>query len=527
VKAVSGIRLLCGLAVLFFISPGIGAQDYWFEEDSEDSSGPGISIGNLGLKMGGEITGELLIFPHDLGGGRAGGAEWGELVNAKLNFDASSPHAEAALHFNLSPRSIQDLGEASSGLLQTPLLIDELYVRAFLGPLTLETGLRKLAWGRADVQGPLDVTNPLDYTDLTNVGDTMGRKIARPMIHASLPLGSFSKLEGVFIPSFQGHRYVLDSEDHWYPRAITDNRRSGMIDGLVGGIIGRLPAPLNRPPYSSGIAQRIAAGMESDVSGLNPNNVPETQGLEYAQGGLRFTTTLGPMDIGAQYYSGFLFRPSFTLNGAEGLLQTITDNSAAISSAYSAGLGQLENTLEAMIGSADLGPRLKYNRYHQLGADYTQVLFDFSVRAEAAVNITQDTKGDDGSVYNPSLAWSLGFDRDLFGFTLLVEADQAIRLLDHKVGADASLDTEAGTPLTATAITSRISRAFFQDKLEAKFALLWNIETGDVYLMPSVSYTLGDLEAELSGGIFAGKDGGELAQYRNSGYIKTALTYSF
>jgi hypothetical protein len=525
VKAVSnlGVRLFCGLAVLLFSSPGIGAQDFWFEK-AEDSSGPGISIGSLGLKMSGEAAGELLIFPHDLGGGRAGSAEWGNLISAKLNFDASSPHAEAALHFNLSPRTFADI-TASHDSLETPMLIDELYVRAFLGPLTLETGLRKLAWGRADVQGPLDVTNPLDYTDLTNVGDTMGRKIARPMIHASLSLGSFSKLEGVFIPGFQGHRYVLEREDPWYPRAITDNRRDGMIDGLTAGIIGRLPPPLNQPPYSSGIAQQMAAGIGAGVKGLNSKDVPETQGLEYAQGGLRFTTTLGPADVGAQYYSGFLFRPSFTLQGAEGLLETISANSAAISSAYPA--GQLEAALAGMITSVDLSPRLKYNRYHQIGLDYTQVLFDFSFRAELAANITEDLKGDDGSVYNPSLAWSAGFDRDLFGFTLLVEADQSIRLLDGKVGGSAALDTEAGTPLTVTALTTRISRAFFQDKLEAKFALLWNIETGDVYLMPSVSYALGDLEAELAGGIFAGKDGGELSQYRNSGYIKTALKYSF
>jgi hypothetical protein len=523
VRGGSNLGLLCGLAVLLFSSPAAGAQDFWFEE-AEDSSGSGISIGSLGLKMSGEAAGELLIFPHDLGGGRAGGAEWGNLVSAKLNFDASSPHAEAALHFNLSPRAFADTA-ASHDPLETPLLIDELYVRAFLGPLTLETGLRKLAWGRADVQGPLDVTNPLDYTDLTNAGDTMGRKIARPMIHASLPLGSSSKLEGVFIPGFQGHRYSLDPEDPWYPRAITDTRRDGMIDGLAAGMVGRLPAPLNRPPYSSAIAQRLVAGIGTGVAGLNPNDVPETQGLGYAQGGLRFTTTLGPADIGAQYYSGFLFRPSFTLQGAEGLLETISANSADISSAYSA--GQLETALTDMIGRADLGPRLKYNRYHQIGADYTQVLFDFSFRAEAAVNLTEDLKGDDGTVYNPSLAWSLGFDRDLFGLTLLFEADQTIRLLDNKVGGSAALDTEAGTPLTVTALTTRISRAFFQDKLELNFALLWNVETGDVYLMPSVSYTLGDLEAELSGGIFAGKDGGELSQYRNSGYIKTALTYSF
>jgi hypothetical protein len=526
VKAVSnlGVRLCCGVLFLFFGSLGLEAQDYWFEE-SEESPGSEFSIGNLGLKIGGEIAGELLIFPHDLSGGRADKAEWGNLAGAKFNVDASSPYAEAALHFNLSPGSLWDLGAASSNLFQTPMLIDELYIRAFLGPLTLETGLRKLAWGRADVQGPLDAVNPLDYTDLTNVGDTMGRKIARPMIHASLPLGSASKLEGVFIPGFQGHRYSLDPEDHWYPRAITDNRRDTMLDGLAEGMVSRLPAPLNRPPYSSLIAQDAAAGIGAGVSGIKPNDVPETQGLEYAQGGLRFTTTLGPADIGVQYYSGRLFRPSFTIQGAEGLLETIAANQDHILSAYLN--GQLESALAGMIGSAALGPLIKYNRYHQLGVDYTQVLFDFSFRAELAANITEDIKGNDGTVYNPSLAWSAGFDRDLFGFTFFVEADGAVRLLDSKVGSNAALDTEAGVPPASAALTTRISRAFFQDKVELQFALLWHIETGDLYLMPSVSYTLGDLEAELSGGIFAGKDGGELSQYRNSGYIKTALKYSF
>jgi hypothetical protein len=161
------------LSVLFAALPGAGAQDYWFEE-SDDSPDPEFSLGRLGITAGGEIGGELLIFPDELRDGKAAAADWGSLAGAKLNIDVTSPNAEGVLHFNLSPRRVQD-SIASSDPFLTPPLIDELYLRAFLGPVTLETGLRKLAWGRADVQGPLDVTNPLDYTDLTNVGDTMGR----------------------------------------------------------------------------------------------------------------------------------------------------------------------------------------------------------------------------------------------------------------------------------------------------------------------------------------------------------------
>jgi hypothetical protein len=524
VKTVShgAFPVLFAALILLFCPLALGAQDFWLDEDEEDSSASEISPGKLGLKTGGEISGELLIFPDELR--QAGKADWGSLVSAKLNFDVSAPNAEAALHFNLSSRTIQNL-TASNAPFWTPMIIDELYIRAFLGPLTLETGLRKLAWGRADVQGPLDVINPLDYTDLTNVEDTMGRKIARPMIHASLPLGGVSKLEGVFIPNFQGHRYALDSGDRWYPSAITTGRRDDMVEGLIGGITKRLPSPLNLPPLSSYIAQNLNTGIGPNLPNLGTSDIPPTQGLQYAQGGLRFTTTLGPADIGAQYYSGLLFRPSFIIKGADGLLERVTNDSSAILAAYSS--NSLSNTLTNMLGSAGLGPLLQYNRYHQIGLDYTQVIFDFSFRAELAANITEDLKGNKGGVYNPSLAWSAGFDRDLFGFTFFVEADESIRLLNSKVRSNPALDTEGGLPLTATTLITRISRSFFQDKLELKFSLLWNIEAGDVYLIPSLGYTMGDLEALLSGGIFAGHDGGELSQYRNKGYIKTALSYSF
>ncbi|MDR2376345.1 MAG: hypothetical protein LBD96_07905 [Treponema sp.] len=503
----SGLRRFCGSAVVFFIFgfSALGAQDFWFDDAGSDVGGGASDIassGRPGLRASGDLSAELLVFPHELRD-KGGATDWGNLVSATLNIGASGPGAEAVLNFNLSPSTLKS--SASSDLSQTPPVIDELYLRVFLGSLTLETGLRKLAWGRADIQGPLDVTNPLDYTDLTRVGDTMGRKIARPMIHASLPLGSASTLEGVFIPSFQGHRYSLDPEDHWYPTAITSGRRDRIIDDLIKEL-GQFLPPALLPATESAIKGK-AAGIS-----LTQSSIPDTSGLEYAQGGLRFTTTLGPADIGAQYYSGHLFRPAFTLTGVDELLVVAATTPAAIS---------------LVLPNLEPEPRISYNRYHQLGFDYTQVIFDLSFRAELAAHITEDLSGDDGNLYNPFLAWSAGFDRDIFGFTFFIEIDESIRLLNDKVGSNAALDTEAGSPLTTTALTTQLSRAFFQDRLEAKFGLLWNVEAGDVYLMPSLSYRVDDVEAVLAGGIFAGKDGGELSQYRNKAYIKAAISYSF
>jgi hypothetical protein len=485
-------------AVLIFLFPffPLGAQDFWDDPiGGESGSGPGSG----GVKINGEVAGEWLLFPDDLGDGKAAKAEWGNIVNAKLNFGAAASNAEAVLNFNLSPESIMNLGKTSGDPFQTPLIIDEAYLRAFLGKVTLEAGFRKLSWGRADIQGPLNVTNPLDYTDLTNVSDIMGRKIARPMVHASVKAGDVSKVEGVFIPSFQGHRYSLDRQERWFPTAISTDRAGAM----TGGIANRITNPT--------IAEGIRNYSFGNFASLIPTDV---NGLAYAQGGLRFSTTVGQADMGAQYYSGNLFRPSMVIEGTDELIYTANNNP----SIFMTNPNYAQETLK---------PKMRYNRYHQIGLDYTQVILDFSVRAEAAANITGDLKGDDGGVYNPSLAWSLGFDRDVFGFTFFLEADESIRLLDDKVGENPATDTEAGTPLTASSITIQISRAFIQEKLELKCAVLWNIETSDVYLMPSVSYTMGDLQAVLSGGIFTGKDGGELSQYRNNGYIKTVLAYSF
>jgi hypothetical protein len=76
--------------------------------------------------------------------------------------------------------------------------------------------------------------------------------------------------------------------------------------------------------------------------------------------------------------------------------------------------------------------------------DWAQVIAGFNIRAEFAANITGDIHGTDPAVYNPSLAWSFGFDRDLFlGISLNAQCNETIRLLDG--GTSDPLDIEAGT----------------------------------------------------------------------------------
>jgi hypothetical protein len=231
---------------------------------------------------------------------------------------------------------------------------------------------------------------------------------------------------------------------------------------------------------------------EMVAKGIAEKFPPDTSSLKYAQGALRFTTTTGPADWGVQYYYGRLSRPSITL------------------------------TLPQYL------PQIDYYPYHHTGVDYAQVVAGFNVRAEFSANITDDTNGDKGDVYNPFLAWSLGFDRSLFwNIKLNLQANEKIRLAHDKISDNPALDTEAGTDVTSTRITAILSRAFLQDKLGCEVTGIWDIEDKGCYIIPSLSWTQDDISVELAAGIFAGDDTSELGQYHDNSFIRLQMTYSF
>jgi hypothetical protein len=163
--------------------------------------------------------------------------------------------------------------------------------------------------------------------------------------------------------------------------------------------------------------------------------------------------------------------------------------------------------------------------------DFARVIAGFNTRAEAALNLTEDLEGDRPDIYNPSVAWSVGFDRDLIaGINVNLQAVETIRLFHDKVGDDpTAVDTEDGKDLTATRLTLILSKKFFRDKLELKATGLWDIEETGLLVMPGIVYSNNDVSVELSGGIFGGEKDSELGQYRyrDNHFVKTILTYSF
>ena len=427
---------LFGIVLLCMILP-LSAQDFGFGFDDEaDTSGGG---NNSPVSIGGEVSGAVIGYINDFSDG-ADHVRLGDIFSGKLNFTARTSIADAFISMKITPT-------------ESPITLDEAYIHAYFGSFDIQAGLRKIVWGKADSFGALDVINPLDYTELTDLSDMLNLKIARPLIHASYRIGSFSKIEGVFVPFFEPIRFA--SEGRWVPAQMSE-----------------------LPPL--------------------PINTPDTTTLNYAQAGMRFTTTIGPADVGLQYYYGRLTKPAITLSFAPSFPPMPT----AINFAY--------------------------NPYHQIGVDWAQVLFGFNIRAEFAANITEDTSGDDGTIYNPFLSWSFGFDRDLFwGININIQANETITLLHNNIGSNPMADIEAGSGITYTQIIARLSKKFLRDELEAGAALMWGVEDLDFLVIPSLIWTKNDVSIELSCGIFGGDKAGQLGQYHNNSFIKAGLSYNF
>jgi hypothetical protein len=437
------------LLITAIAAASLSAQDFGFGFGDDDFGNSGGTSSSLNVSVGGEISASMTGYIEDFSDG-SDHVRLGDIFSGKLGFSAKTSIAEGVVDLKLSPSS-------------SPVSIDEAYVRAYFGNFDVTAGLRKLTWGKADSFGPLDVINPLDYSQVfTEMADNvslMSVKIARPLIDASFRFGDFSKIEGVFVPWFMPHQ--LPRTGRW---AVSQMEL------------------LTNPPIPVTVTE------------------PDTTTLDYAQGGLRFTTTIGSADVGAQYYYGRIPQPSVGF--------TYTSSSP--------------------IPQVDF----LYNPYHQVGLDYAQVLFDFNIRAELAANLTDDFDGDDGSVYNPSVAWSLGFDRDLFlGINLNLQVNESIRLFQDELGSDnilsGNFDIEGGQSLTATRLTAALSKKFLRDELELRTGVVWGIEDKDFAVMPALIWAKEDIRFALSGGFFGGDSEGQLGQYKDNHFVKISLAYTF
>jgi hypothetical protein len=171
------------------------------------------------------------------------------------------------------------------------------------------------------------------------------------------------------------------------------------------------------------------------------------------------------------------------------------------------------------------GTPLVYNPYHQIGLDAAFGFWGFNFRVELAANLTSDMSGDDPAVYNPNLAWHLGFDRELFwDITAMVMASETITLLHDQIGAG---DMEAGSKVTSTNIMLVLSKSFLDGDLSVQLAGMLTIENFGFAIMPGISWSQGDFTLSLNAGILGGADDSQFGLLKDASFISLGMRYSF
>jgi len=481
--------------LLLFGGAEAGAQEFGFGAEASEAATAAI-----GAKIGGSLSFSMLALPLELADGDF--SDSAALPEARIRIEASGAKSDAFLGVLLDETT----------LTENPAdILDEAWLRIYAGRTTIQGGLMRVFWGRMDGLSVLDVLNPRDLSDLT-VRSENDRKIAVPMLKITQPLGERASAELVYLPWFEGDRIAASGS--WVPAALASGQ-AALKAAMAGQLYNAYKASAWAAAYAAAYAQTLAAmgfgadastasaaaalqaqaASEADAALANPFASPDTKRLDYGQAGLRLSASLGGVDLGLQYFYGYLTTPAFDMNPAS-------------------------------IAAAGGKIPVSWNRYHQVGADMATVLAGFNLRLEAGADLTEDMSGDDPLVYNPAIIWAAGFDRDLFaGINLNMQASGKIRLSYDKITSP--LDVEYGSGLTSTRIAALLSRSFAQDRVKLELLGMIGVEDADYMVEPGVVIAFGDAEVALRGRCFGGDAAGDLGQFRDKSYMSLSLKYQF
>ena len=257
--------LLC-LCCAAALSAQEAADDFGFDSEAESDSAFSIDIGGK-LSLGGSFYFNDFKTFKDV--------QPGSLVEGKLHVYATAPMTEAYFGVKLNGKTLAPLlGKTQAVFPEQPQIapwIDEAYLKMLFSSVVITGGIQKMNWGRAEDLSVLDIVNPRDKTDLTLMYAPQEMKIARPLISSVVYLPHDLKLEGVYLPVFEGNRIVTGKTDRWY---------SQQFDRIV---------------------QTDPSFFTRAVSAVKTNT------LAYSQGGGRLTAAVGGKhDLGVQYFYGRL-----------------------------------------------------------------------------------------------------------------------------------------------------------------------------------------------------------------------------
>jgi len=497
--------------MLFSFALLLNAQDFPQEFDSdfsnEDSGDSSFSDDSFGDDSFGDDSfaddsfADSSFFQEDSAGGTAGVEIGGSLkLPLTLTMDQDSPRSstwhfqpvlETSLNYQASKADLS--AEIETGLDQGEAWfdIDEAWLRLYLGSADLEAGLIKLTWGKGDQMHVMDVLNPMDYSRFIEE-DYNDRKEAEMMMRLNIPTGMTGKLELVAIPWFTPDSQAMEGPwvqsqlltmtamaestlktygenylDHLSEKLYSDHYADYYSNYLSmnGGDTAAADASAKDDIQTQAILATLQKLETVQAQALREEN---TRTLEYAQGGFRFTHSLGPLDWGISLIRSYMDSP---------VIELVDMNSSAYD--------------DPSVLALDPHVEISYTPLIMAAQEAAWVTAGFNFRQEAAFFMTEDWEGDDPALRNPKVEWLFGFDRNLplSKLNLNVQGSGSYILLTESLIMS---DPDYAEEYYTHRIAASLSDSWFHDQLTLNLAGSYNVEDQDFLIMPELEYLFKD-----------------------------------
>ena len=182
---------------------------------------------------------------------------------------------------------------------------------------------------------------------------------------------------------------------------------------------------------------------------------------------------------------------------------------------------------------------LHYDRTQILGADAARNFGRFGFRSEVAYTRPSDPDATDPNARNARLFWVAGVDRTFlenlnvnlqFFLRWMPHYDDPHRLSNPNAQYAATLNTiiDGQQAQASYGMTTRVSKLWFNDTLQAEIFAVVNVVRGDHFVRPLITYTVSDhVKALLGANVYRGaRDAQYGALWPNSG-VFAEVRYGF
>ncbi len=399
-------------------------------------------------------------------------------ARARLDMNYQGASTELNLKLNLDPQRFPDHPED---------LLDEAYMDAYLGDLTLRVGKEKIVWGKGDELHVVDLINANDYTDFI-FPKYVDRRLGETLLHLSYSPSSVSvplRLEAVWSPTMTADR--IPTSGPWEPaEAVALQTLLTSYAGYQYATIYGTGGPVNTLLATEYLATH------SSASAFLPN----TASLDYGQYALRGTGTIGAVDWGLSYYLGHFKTPSVTYT---------------------------------LAGSTVTSVNLTYDRLQAFGLEGAFALGPWNFRLEGAYYLTDDTAGTDPAVKNNRLAWVAGFDIDLPLHNVNVNLQtQGTYTLGSGFDNPRDVDYNADGYRSDDRVVLKLSDSFNHEKVKPALKAVYGVEHNEYLLNPELEWKVADdLSLKAEGAWFLGGSGGLFDAFKNNDFARLTARYEF